>query len=75
MKGIWQVLVYLLIIYLTVQISGIIFLLIGLVEGRSYILGWVTGALATITILIILILAYLGEEGKRIVEALISRLL
>jgi len=75
MKGIWQVLVYLLIIYLTVQISGIIFLLIGLVEGRSYILGWVTGALATIIILIILILAYLGEEGKRIVEALISRLL
>jgi len=69
------VLVYLLIIYLTVQISGIIFLLIGLVEGRSYILGWVTGALATIIILIILILAYLGEEGKRIVEALISRLL
>lgn len=68
-------LVYLLIIYLTVQISGIIFLLIGLVEGRSYILGWVTGALATIIILIILILAYLGEEGKRIVEALISRLL
>ena len=75
MKGIWQVLVYLLIIYLTVQISGIIFLLIGLVEGRSYILGWVTGALATIIILIILILAYLGEDGKRIVEALISRLL
>ncbi|MEM1634119.1 MAG: hypothetical protein QXL14_00695 [Candidatus Aenigmatarchaeota archaeon] len=61
--------------YFVIQIAGIIFIALGFIDGRAYLLGWITGSTAAIVISLILILAYLGEEGKRIVEAILSKIL
>ncbi|MEM1724175.1 MAG: hypothetical protein QXW71_00140 [Thermoplasmata archaeon] len=61
--------------YFVIQIAGILFVAMGFIDGRAYLFGWITGVIAAIVISLILILAYLGDEGKRIVEAMLSRIL
>jgi len=66
---------YMLIIYLTLQLGGIVFLLLGLIDYRGYILGLITGLYGGIILLLYLILRSLGRDGERVMESIISRLL
>lgn len=66
---------YMLIIYLVLQLGGIVFLMLGLIEYRGYVLGLITGFYGGIILLLYLILRFLGREGERVMESIISRIL
>jgi len=69
-----DILKLLVLIYLIVQLAGIGYIIIGLVNFRSYLLGYVTGVLFALLTIIIAALT-MGRRGEDFLEALFSRLL
>ena len=75
MRGQLQVLSILFILFLVLQLAGLIMIVLGFFDPWSYLVGWLTGIFLGIILMLLFVLVYLKQEGKRIVEAIISKIL